>query len=401
MEIVISDHDRPSVEDRKVEIVERKGLGHPDTICDALAEQFSVALSRFYLQKFDLILHHNVDKVLLRGGVSQPAFGGGRVISPIEVFFAGRATTSFAGITVPVEELAVEACRKWFRDHFHALDAEAQIRVHCLIHPGSAELVDLYMRQQRTGLWLANDTSCGLGYAPLSTLERVVLEIENHLNAASTKAAHPQIGEDVKVMGIRNGQRIGLTVACAMVGRYLVDLHAYLDAKGVVADLAREAAQPIAHRGICTAVNTADDPTTENVYLTVSGTSAEGGDDGGTGRGNRTNGLIAPFRPMTLEAAAGKNAITHVGKLYNIAASAIATTLVDELSTVIEADCVLVSRIGQPVVEPQIVNIVVRTANGQPVDANIASGIREIAQRKLNDIPTLWRDVIAGAVSLY
>jgi S-adenosylmethionine synthetase len=401
MEIVVSDYDRPSIEDRKVEIVERKGLGHPDTICDALAEQFSVALSQFYLQKFDLILHHNVDKVLLRGGVSQPAFGGGRIIIPIEVFLAGRATTSFAGITVPVEELAVECCRKWFRDHFHALDPDAQIRIHCLIHPGSAELVDLYMRQQRTGLWLANDTSCGLGYAPLSTLERVVLQIENHLNAVSTKAAHPQVGEDVKVMGIRNGQRIELTVACAMVDRYLPDLQAYLDAKGVVTDLARETAQRVTDRTICTAVNTADDPTTENVYLTVSGTSAEGGDDGNTGRGNRANGLIAPFRPMTLEAAAGKNAITHVGKLYNIAASVIATALVDELSAVVEADCALVSRIGQPVVEPQIVNITVRTADGQPVDADTASGIREIAEMRLNTIPTFWRDVLAGAVSLY
>jgi S-adenosylmethionine synthetase len=32
--------------DETAEAVERKGLGHPDTICDALAESFSRALSR-------------------------------------------------------------------------------------------------------------------------------------------------------------------------------------------------------------------------------------------------------------------------------------------------------------------------------------------------------------------
>jgi S-adenosylmethionine synthetase len=50
------------------------------------------------------------------------------------------------------------------------------------------------------------------------------------------------------------------------------------------------------------------------VYLTVTGTSAEAGDDGEVGRGNRVNDLITPYRPISLEAAAGKNPVTHVGQ---------------------------------------------------------------------------------------
>ncbi|HSJ96111.1 MAG TPA: methionine adenosyltransferase, partial [Myxococcota bacterium] len=69
--------DGPEAE--PVEVVERKGLGHPDSICDALAEAFSLALSRFYREHFGRILHHNVDKVLLVGGRAEPAFGGGAV----------------------------------------------------------------------------------------------------------------------------------------------------------------------------------------------------------------------------------------------------------------------------------------------------------------------------------
>ncbi len=383
-----------------VEIVERKGLGHPDTICDALAEQLSVALSRFYLENFDVILHHNVDKVLLWGGSSQAAFGGGEVTKPIEVFIAGRATQSFKGKTVPVEALAVEACRNWFGEHFHALDPAAHVKIHCLIRPGSADLVDLYLRQKQTGMWLANDTSCGVGFAPLTELEHMVLEVEKHLNAPATKTSYPQIGQDVKVMGIRSRRRINLTLACALIGRYLRDLYAYLDSKILVAGLARKVAERGADQQVSAVVNAADDPDRGNVYLTVTGTSAEAGDDGQAGRGNRANGLITPYRPMTMESASGKNPISHVGKLYNVVAALIARALVEEQAHILEAHCVLVSRIGQPVGEPQIVDVLVRTRENRPVD-EVAVHVREIVRAELEGINTLWRKVIQGEVSLY
>ncbi len=75
-----------------VEIAERKGLGHPDTICDLITEQISVELSKYYLKEFGAIMHHNVDKALLIGGQSQPGYNGGKIILPISLIFAGRAT---------------------------------------------------------------------------------------------------------------------------------------------------------------------------------------------------------------------------------------------------------------------------------------------------------------------
>jgi S-adenosylmethionine synthetase len=400
MDIYIGNQGARGVAASEVEIVERKGLGHPDTICDALAEELSIALSRFYLEEFGLILHHNVDKVLLWGGVSRPAFGGGEVIEPMEIFLAGRATLSFKGQAVPVDALARQACHRWVHEHFHALDPEAHVKVHCLVRPGSKELVDLYMRQRRAGVWLANDTSCGVGYAPLSDLERLVLAVERHLNAAGTKQAYPQIGQDIKVMGVRSGQQIDLTVACAMVGRYVRDLQAYLDAKAAVAALARKAAAGMAISVLAVQVNTADDPDSGEIYLTVTGTSAEAGDDGQAGRGNRANGVIAPYRPMTLEAVAGKNAVTHVGKLYNLAARAISEALVSEFGEVSAARCALVSRIGQPVDTPQIVDIEVATAD-ERFDPGLRARIREITETELQGINTLWQKVIRGSVALY
>ena len=39
------------VENRDLELVERKGIGHPDSICDGIAESVSRALSREYKKK--------------------------------------------------------------------------------------------------------------------------------------------------------------------------------------------------------------------------------------------------------------------------------------------------------------------------------------------------------------
>ncbi len=324
-----------------VEIVERKGIGHPDTICDALAEEVSRSLCQFYLDEFGVVLHHNVDKALLWGGTSQTKFGGGNIILPMEIFLAGRATSEYKGIKVPIDELLEQSCRHWLKSNIHALDlvdalnsangAAHDIKIHSLIRPGSSDLVELYLRQEKTGIALANDTSCGVGYAPLSELELMVLKIEQTLNSADTKAAYPEIGEDIKVMAVRRYESIDLTIACAFIDRYISGVDDYVQKKLQVATLVEKTAKGLTNRPMNITVNAADDVDKGSLYMTVTGTSAESGDDGEVGRGNRVNGLITPYRPMNMEAAAGKNPVTHVGKLYNIVAQQIAYALVQQL----------------------------------------------------------------------
>ena len=389
---------RPGVGDAPVEVVERKGLGHPDTIADALAEEFGIALCRAYRERFGAVLHHNVDKVLLRAGASQPAFGGGRVVEPIEIYLAGRATRSHRGIDIPVDEIARATARDWLKAHLHALDADRDVRLHCLIRPGSAELVELFLRQQRSGTPLANDTSCGVGFAPQTPLERSVLAVEGCLNAADLKTSRPEIGEDVKVMGVRRGDELDLTVACAFVDRFVPDRDAYLAGRERVAALARQAAR---EGGIDARVrvNAGDDPDGDSFYLTVTGTSAEAGDDGQAGRGNRANGLITPYRPMTLESVAGKNPITHVGKLYNVAAREIAESLVAQIDGLAEAEVFLVSRIGRPVREPWIADA--RIACGERPVAELAPRVEEVVRAGLAQLPGLWERLLERALPLY
>ena len=381
------------------EIVERKGLGHPDSLCDALVEEVSRALSAFYCERFGFILHHNVDKALLRGGAARPAFGGGEVLQPIDLYLAGRATAEYKGVTVPVADLAVEACRGWLRRNLRALDAERHVRIHCLIRAGSVDLAELFERQRRTGVALANDTSCGVGFAPLSQLEAIVLNVERRLNAAAVKQMRPAIGEDIKVMAVRRGAEIRLTVASAAIGRHVADMDDYLANKAWIAETARAVAGEYSERPVAVEINTADGPSPDSIYLTVTGTSAEAGDDGEAGRGNRVNGLITPYRPMTMESAAGKNPISHVGKLYNIAAGLIAETVVAEIPEAAAAECYLVSRIGQPIDEPQIAEVRLCPRAPRPA-AFFAPAVAPIVRRRLAELRELWREILSGAVAL-
>ena len=131
-------------------MVERKGRGHPDSICDALAEAFSISLTREYHERCGAVLHHNVDKVLLAAGSSAPRFGGGEVIAPLDIYLGGRATQEANGIVIPVADIAEQSSRVWLRANLHALDAQRHVRIHVVVRPGSTELSALVARDAGT-----------------------------------------------------------------------------------------------------------------------------------------------------------------------------------------------------------------------------------------------------------
>jgi len=385
------------LDDAPVEMVERKGLGHPDTICDALAEQLSRNLCRHYRDRFGEILHHTVDKALLCGGSAAPAFGGGEVTAPIEIHLSGRATSRVRDEIVPIEEIAIEGSRAWLRASLHALDVDRHVRLHCRIRPGSQDLSALFARG-RQRVPLANDTSFGVGYAPLSPLERLVLEIERSMNGGERARAHPAWGEDIKVMGFRHGRVARITVACALVGRHLRALDDYLAQKDAIRRAVSDMAAKAGFDDCTIDVNAADAADGSSVYLTVTGTAAESGDDGEVGRGNRVNGLITPGRPMSLEAAAGKNPVSHAGKLYNVLARRAAERLVAELPEIEAAECYLLSRIGHPVTEPALAHLRLRTRGSLPVPAARAG---ELLAAELERLPALVDAFVAGEVDVF
>lgn len=388
----------PLARDDEIEVVERKGLGHPDTICDALAETLSRNLCREYQRRFGKILHHNVDKALLCGGRAVPAFGGGAVLTPIKIYLAGRAVAEAGGQVLPIEEIAIEGSRAWLKANLHALDAERDVQIETLVRPGSQDLQALF--SSGSGVPLANDTSFGVGHAPLSDLERLVLAIEQRAHARDRAHDRPAWGEDIKVMAVRRAGTVELTVACAMVGRFLAGMDDYLEQKALLADLVRGLAVEHGFAGCSVGINMADDVASGSVYLTVTGTSAEAGDDGQVGRGNRINGLITPCRPMSLEAAAGKNPVSHVGKIYNVLAKRMAEALVAEIAEVSHAQCLLVSRIGSPVSSPALVKINLATHGGGPL-AGLERSVAPVVAAQLETIPALVGGFVDGTIDVF
>jgi S-adenosylmethionine synthetase len=397
-ELLIRAQDSSLPGEQPLEVVERKGLGHPDSICDAVAERVCVRLCEVYRDRFGVILHHNVDKVLLVGGAARARFGGGEIIEPIELYLAGRATSEYRGVRIPVSEIAVEAAGEWIRAHLGRVDPERHVRIVPRLRGGSADLTALFARGDSIRP-LANDTSCGAGFAPLTDLERVVLAAERALNSPMAKQRHPALGEDVKIMGVRRGRRIELTVGCAIVASYVPDIAEYARATETAHALVLEAARATTPLEVSVAVNVGDDLDRGDMFLTVTGTSAEAGDDGEVGRGNRANGLITPYRPMTLEAAAGKNPVTHVGKLYNVLASRLASA-VTRLHGVRDASCVLVSRIGAPIDEPQVIDVQIALESADLL-SSLRTDIDGVVREQLSSLATMREDILAGRETVY
>jgi len=390
--VFVSQMDFKPVYENPVEIVERKGTGHPDTICDNLAEELSVALCKLYLEEFGFVQHHNVDKALLVGGVAEPRFGGGEIITPIEIYLVGRAIKEKDGKPLPVDELAIEVAKDWLKRNIRNLDPDKHVIITPKIRPGSKDLVELFERFAKKGeVPLANDTSFAVGYAPFDDLERVVYNTERFLNSEEFKKNHPYLGEDIKVMGVRLGDKIRITIAAAFVDKYVENVDDYLAKKELVRQKALENAAKYTDKEVEIFINTADNPEGGSVYITVTGTSSEAGDDGQVGRGNRPNGLITPYRPMTLEAAAGKNPVSHVGKIYSAVANLIANRVIKEVEEIEEAYCYMVSQIGKPITDPQACDVKVRTKRDIK---GIEEVIKKIAEEEISKIPEIWKGYV-------
>ncbi|RLG92213.1 MAG: methionine adenosyltransferase [Candidatus Hecatellales archaeon] len=387
---------------QNIEIVERKGRGHPDYIADVSAEKCSQKLCEYYLENFGVILHHNVDKGLVVGGKSNPRFGGGEVLEPIEIIIAGRALTQAKKgnevVNVPVEELSVNAIKEFLKENFRFLDPEKHVKISCKIRPGSTDLVKIF--EAKKTIPLANDTSFGVSFAPLTPTEKLVLETERYLNSEKLKKELPEVGEDVKVMGLRQKNRIRLTVSAAMISSLIPDKNHYLSIKEELCNKIKDFASKTVDMDVEVYVNTGDNPRKGIFYLTVTGTSAEQGDDGNPGRGNRINGLITPCRPMSLEATAGKNPVNHVGKIYNVLAKVMAEKIYREVKGLEEVYVRILSQIGKPINQPQITNVQVALEKGFTL-TNVAADIKSIVDEEIANLSKLTDQIVKGKFELF
>lgn len=398
--IVVDDLKQTPLEKQHIEIVERKGLGHPDYICDAVMDQISIGLSKEYLKKAGAILHHNVDKALLAAGEVEPAFGGGTVKQPMLFIFGDRATSEFDGQKIDVDEIAINVAKNWFKKNMRFIDPDKHVRYQSEIKPGSMGLSDIFKRKGH--VLGANDTSAAVGYAPMTRTERIVLGTEKYLNSKEFKRRFPESGEDIKIMGFRNSNDLYLTVAIAFVDRYVNSEEDYFEKKAKIQEeIHKFAAVNTDFESVDVQLNTLDVPKRglSGLYLTVLGTSADSGDSGQVGRGNRVNGLISLNRPFCSEAAAGKNPVSHVGKIYNFLTFRLAETLCKQVPEVEEAYIWLLSKIGAPIDHPTVAAAqVVMKGNNNLV--KVKREISDVLDCELENIEKFCMELAEGKISL-
>jgi S-adenosylmethionine synthetase len=384
------------VKDREVELVERKGLGHPDTLIDGIMEEISRELSKAYINDFGKILHHNVDKGQICGGGTQVDFGGGVFTKPIYVLLSGRATDEAEGKTIPVHHIAQTTAHRYLESTVPDLQVCNDVEIESRIAHGSSDLVELFLRGPKVPY--ANDTSFGTGFAPLSDLEQITLASEKRLNSKEYKAQHPEVGTDIKIMGLRENERIKITVACAFIAKHVPDIDSYVRFRDRVRDDVLKVAKGLTDKEVQVFVNTADNIEKRSVYLTLTGTSAEMGDDGSVGRGNRVNGLITPFRSMTLEAAAGKNPVNHVGKIYSVLASEMALSIAKEYPDIEDINIILLSQIGKPIDQPKVASVNIITKGDFE---RMRTDIRREVDQRLEAITETTNKIVFGKVPLF
>jgi len=390
--VIVAEATGQFIEDLPVEIVERKGIGHPDSLCDGIAERISVEYTKWCEENLGVALHHNFDKVQLVAGEVKVGYGGGRLLKPIRIQIAGRGTPAFRGEKVPMDDIAIQAAKQHVRETMRYLDPNRHMVIDSYAGRGAEELQ--YVVDHVT----ANDTSFGVSHWPRSGLEHVVYETAQYINYKLIDQF--PVGEDVKVMGMRQGKEMTLTVAMPFIATRIGDATEYREVKQAAEAAIHEYASQLDERKMTVALDTADDVDNDVVYLTLTGTSAEMGDDGAVGRGNRVNGVIAPFRSASLEAPCGKNPISHVGKVYNLLALLTAQDIIERVPTVREATVYLLSQIGAPLDQPLVATALVHPAAGT-LTPSIQADVRAVLDERLANVGDLRACILNCEQSLF
>lgn len=355
-----------SVEDLSYEMVERKGVGHPDTMCDAMAERMSRYYSKYCLQEFGGIAHHWFDKVTLYGGGADIDFGHGELTSPYRVKVFGKGAYRVGSVEIPMEELMFRAASDVLSQVTTGFDPARHLVVELGVvdHQGSGRGVSRYQPQSprdlvplRSGGLVSNDTNLLHGYAPFSRLENIVLGLENLINGFEFKKRHADTGWDVKVFGSRRLDTFSLVVNMPFLASHIESIDQYWARKATIQTELEEFVDSLGIQDFSMLMNATD--RNGRPYLTALGSVADTGDVGVVGRGNRVNGLITPMRPMSIEAPAGKNPLDHTGKIYNVMATRLARRVHEELGG--PAQIHIFTSKEAPLEQPD--EVVVRTPN--------------------------------------
>lgn len=350
-------------------------------------------------------MHHNFDKIGLLGGASHVKFGAGYLTKPIRVLLNGRASIKFANTTIPIRELLISWTKDFFRKRLPYVNVNNDLDFHFnLSTESSPGKIYANIKKASRIRWFeplntkdlpelkkpfANDTAVGIGYAPFSTLERIVLIIEKKLTSRSFQKNNPWLGSDIKIMALREGEDYFFTICIPQIAKFVKNLSQYKKNLNKAKTEIEYILAKFEIKNYEININTRDKFNIPELYLTVTGSSLESGDEGLTGRGNRINGLITPMRPMSIECPFGKNPVYQVGKVYYKMAYIIARKLYKKFKN--SNEIFLISQSGRALIDPWIV--LVNMEKRKKTNLNIKE-IKDIIKNELCHLRNLWKNII-------
>jgi S-adenosylmethionine synthetase len=407
---------KTGVDDTPFEIVERKGIGHPDTLCDTIAEKVSQAYSRYCLERYGIILRHMVDKIALSGGAAKVKFGGGEMQKPVRLYLNCRFTRVYQQEAIPYLEIVKDVVYRHLGEVLPLLDLDQWLTVvdntHFAPGPGVVYDADGSTQNERKFFFeipqkefavfhdnslRSNDTSTAVAYSPLSTTEQIVMLVETTLNGREFKKLHPYVGTDIKVMAKRIQKHLNLTVCVPFVAVHTPSKEFYFEKIKLLTDIIKQLVMSkFGQFDVTVSLNTRDNPNKSDYYLTLTGSAIESGDEGVVGRGNRYNGVIPFTRHMSMEACCGKNPVYHVGKLY----TAISSLISEEIFhlTGLETYVYLTSQMGRSLSDPWSACVDVCGREATPTERQMIEEIVECALSKANETT---RKIVRGELNLF
>jgi len=369
------------------EVVERKGIGHPDTVADAIAERISVDYSKYCLEHFGAVLHHNVDKFAALGGLVKVDWGKAEMIKPVRVLVNGRISGSFNKKIIPLKEIYTKAIKDQLAISLPSLNTDK-----------SLEIIDLSTTYSKNARWFnplslddipdhsdlpANDTSAVVSYWPLTKSEQLVLKLEGYFYDKKQKPKSKDYGQDIKVMIVRRENKFDITLCVPFFSKYLKGPNLYwTKLHELEFELIKYARSFLGDEAIIDLkVNPHDQRKKGSIdaksfYFVAAGGALDYGDEGVVGRGNNRLGIIPSFRPYTMEAACGKNPVYHVGKVLGFVSDELAKEIAKECNCNVEVW--IVTRNADPLFEPN--NIIINTSekvNKQRIEGVVRSALSQ------------------------
>lgn len=387
-----------------LELVERKGIGHPDTLADAVAEETSRRYAAYCQERFGAVAHHWFDKVMLLGGEADTQFLKGTITRPTRAILAGKAVMRIGNEDIPIQEIFEGAVKAVFSRALKNFRFEeycsCEVRVHDSVGPGQRSFryrpqSTIEMKEFESGHLVSNDCNLCVGFAPYTKTEKLALEIERFLLSAPQQSARPWLGSDIKTVITRQGNETHALINVPMLATHVENMASYQHMR----DVLEHDLQAHCERYLKSPCEVTVNPEWIHgrAYLTATGTCLDTGDIGVVGRGNRHSGLITPMRCMSIEASAGKNPLDHAGKLMNIAATWIAEAIYKELA--IPNTVYIFTKKGDRLETPSLVAI--RCDSDVEVHRNSDAISKEVSWSILSQLHHIREALINGTAQLY